>query len=165
MNVLFLLVGLGLNRLNLYAANDCVSGPAKSVSSVASDSLSSSCSCSRSEVYSSSSGSGSVSDIKSSGSAVDLGKPLFPVSKPSSGCVASVNSGESGRVASHSVRSGVSDRVNSRSSSSSGSSASMNGSSLEAELSSEFNPKVPRRLVSLDVVVSEFIGSKFRYVA
>ena len=39
----------------------------------------------------------------------------------------------------------------------SGSSASMNTCSLEAELSSEFMPKVPRRLRSLVVVVSIFI--------
>ena len=60
-------------------------------------------------------------------------------------------------------RSSVS-RVNSRSGSSSKSSTSMNGSSLEAELSSEFNPKVPCCLIGLDVVVSKFVGSKFRYV-
>ena len=53
---------------------------------------------------------------------------------------------------------------NSWSSSSSKSSASMNGNSLDAELSSEFNPKVPHRLIGLDVVVSKFLGSKFRYV-
>ena len=41
---------------------------------------------------------------------------------------------------------------------------SANGRSLEAELVSESKPKVPRRLVGLDVVVSEFVGSKFRYV-
>ena len=72
------------------------------------DSLSSSCSCSGKGVYSSSSCSGSVSDVKSSGSAVSLGKPSFPVLRPSSGLVASVSSGESGRVASHSVCSSVS---------------------------------------------------------
>ena len=72
--------------------------------------------------------------------------------------------GESGRVASRSVRSGVSGLVDSWSSSSSGSSASTNGSSLEAELSSEFNPKVPHHLIGLDVVVSKFSGSKFWYV-
>ena len=134
------------------------------MSSVMRDVLSSSCSCSGSGVYSSSSGSGSVSDVKSSGSAVDLGKPMFPVSRPSSGRVASVNSGESGRVASHSVCSGVSGLVNSQSSSSSGSSASTNGNSLDAELSSEFNPKVPRHLIGLDIMVSKFLGSKFWYV-
>ena len=99
-----------------------------------------------------SSSSGSVSDIKSSDSAVSLGKPTFPVLKPSSGCVSSVVLGESGRVASHSVCSGVSGLVNSRSSCSSGSSASTKGSSLEAELVSESKPKVPRRLMGLDVV-------------
>ena len=59
-------------------------------------------------MYSSSSCSGSVSDVKSSGSAVSLGKPSFPVLRPSSGRVASVDSGESDRVASRSVCSGVS---------------------------------------------------------
>ena len=59
-------------------------------------------------MYSSSSGLGSVSDIKSPGSAVSLGKPSFPVLRPSSGLVASVGSGESGRVASRSVCSSVS---------------------------------------------------------
>ena len=73
-----------------------------------SDSLSSSCSCSGKGVYSSSSCSGSVSNIESSGSAVSLGKPLFPVLRLSSGRVASVGSGESGRVASRSVCSSVS---------------------------------------------------------
>ena len=129
------------------------------------DVLSSSCSCSGSEVYSSSSGSSLGSDIKSFGSAVDLGKPMFPVSRPLSGRVASVDLGESGRVASHSVHSGVSDLVNSWSSSSSGSSASTKGGSLEAELSSEFNPKVPCRLIDLDVVVSKVLGSKVWYVS
>ena len=86
------------------------------------------------------------------------------LSRPSSGPVSSVGSGESGRVASHSVCSGVSGLVNSRSSSSSGSSASTKGSSLEAELLSEFNPKVPHCLIDLDIVVSKFVGSKFRYV-
>ena len=108
MNSLVFSVGIGSNRLNPYAANDCVSGPAKSVSSVMRDSLSLSCSCSGKGVYSSSSGSGSVSDVKSSGSAVSLGKPSFPVLRPLSGLVASVGLGESGRVASHSVCSGVS---------------------------------------------------------
>ena len=106
-----------------------------------------------------------MSDIKSSGSAVGLGKPMFPVPKPSSGRVASVVSGESGRVASRSVCSGVSGLVDSWSSSSSSSSESTKGSSLEAELSSEFNPNVPHHLMVLDVVVSKFIGSKFWYVA
>ena len=157
-------MGLGSNGLNPCAANNCVSGPAKSVSSVTRDSLSSSCSCSGKGVYSSSSGSGSRSDVKSFGSAVDMGKPSFPVSRPSSGRVASVGSGESGRVASRSVYSGVSGLVNSQSSCSSGSSASTKGSSLEAELSSEFNPKVPCRLIDQDVMVSRFVGSKFQYV-
>ena len=88
--------------------NDCERGPAISMSSVIKDVFSSSCSCSRSGVYSSSSGSGSISDVKSSGSAVSLGKPSFPVLRPSSGLVASVSSGESGRVASRSVCSSVS---------------------------------------------------------
>ena len=133
------------------------------MSSVMGDVLSSSCSCSGSGVYSSSSGSGSGSNVKSFGSAVSLGKPMFPVLKPSSGRVSLVDLGESGRVASRSV-SNVSGLVNSWSSSSSGSSASMKGSLLEAELLSEFNPKVPRRLIGLDVMVSKFAGSKFRYV-
>ena len=38
----------------------------------------------------------------------------------------------------------------------------MNGRSLEAELVSESKPKVPRRLIGLDVVVSKFVRSKFR---
>ena len=143
--------------------NDCERGPAISMSSVMRDVLSLSCSGSGSRVYSSSLGSGSVSDVKSSGSAVSLGKPLFPVLRPSSGLVASVGSGESGRVASRSVSS-VSGLINSRSSCPSGSSASTKGNSLEAELSSEFNPKVPRRQIDLDVVVSKFVGSKFCYV-
>ena len=63
-----------------------------SVSSVIKDVLSSSCS----GIYSSSSCSGLVSDVESSGSPVSLGKPSFPVLKPSSGRVASVGSGESG---------------------------------------------------------------------
>ena len=135
-----------------------------SISSVIKDVLSLSCSCSRSGVYSSSLGSGSGSDVKSFGSAVDLGKPMFLVSRPSSGRVSSVSSGESGQIASRSVCSGVSGLVNSWSSCSLGSSASTKGSSLEAELSSEFNPKGPRHLMGLDVVVSKFVGSKVRYV-
>ena len=75
-----------------------------SVSSVIKDVLSSSCS----GMYSSSSCSGSVSGIESSSSAVSLGKPSFPVLRPSSGLVASVGSGEGGRVASRSVCSSVS---------------------------------------------------------
>ena len=105
-----------------------------------------------------------MSNVKSLGSAVSVGKPSFPVLRPSSGRVSSVGSDESGRVTSCSVCSGVSGLVNSRSSCSSGSSVSMKGSSLEAELSSEFNPKVPRRQMDLDVMVSKFVGSKFRYV-
>ena len=62
-NSLVFSVGLGSNGLNPYAANDCVSGPARSVSSVMRDNLSSSCSCSGKGVYPSSSGSGSVSDV------------------------------------------------------------------------------------------------------
>ena len=108
MNSLVFSVGLGSNGLNPYAANDCVSGPAKFVSSVTRDSLSSSCSCSGKGVYSSSSCSGLVSDIESSGSAVSLGKPSFPVLRPSSGLVASVGSGESDRVVSRSMCSDVS---------------------------------------------------------
>ena len=125
--------------------------------------MSSSCSDSGSNVESSSSCSGSMSDIKSLGSAVDLGKPMFPVSRPSSGRVASVGSGESGRVASRSVCSGVSGQVDSWSSSSSRSSASTNGRLLEAELLSEFglSPKVPHHLVN---IVSEILGSKVRYI-
>ena len=132
--------------------NDCESGPAKSVSLVTRDALSLSCSCSGSEV-------------NSSGSAFDLGKPMSPVSKPSSVHVASVSSGESGRVASHSVHSGESGLVDSRSSSSSRSSASTNGNLLDAELSSEFNPKVPRHLIGLVIVVSKVLGSKFQYIS
>ena len=124
-----------------------------SVSSVIKDVLSSSCS----GIYSSSSCSGSVSDIISSSSAVSLGKPSFPVLRPLSGLVASVGSGESGRVTSRSVVLGVSGLGDSRS----GSSASKNTCSLEVELSSEFIPKVPRRLGVLDVVVSEFARSRF----
>ena len=63
MNSLVFSVGLGSNGLNPYAANDCVSGPAKSVSSVTRDNLSSACSCSGKGVYPSSSGSGSVSNV------------------------------------------------------------------------------------------------------
>ena len=144
--------------------NDCERGPAISMSSIVKDVLSSSCSCSGSVVYSSSSGSGLMSGVKSSGSAVNLGKPSFPVLRPLSGLVASVSLGESGRVASHSVCSSVSGLVNSRSSCSSGFSASTNGRSLEAELVSESKPKVPRHLIGLDVVVSKFAGSKFHYI-
>ena len=41
---------------------------------------------------------------------------------------------------------------------------SANGRSLEAELVSESKPKVPCRLIGLDVVVSGFVRSKFRYI-
>ena len=71
-----------------------------------------------------------------------------------SGLVSSVGSGKSDRVASCSANSGVSGLGDSRS----GSSASTKICSLDAELSSEFIPKVPRRLF-LDVVVSRFRGS------
>ena len=149
-NVLVFWVGLGSNRLNPYATNDWVSSSVGSMSSVASDTFSSACS-------------GSGSDVESSSSAVSLGKPMFPVPRPSSGRVASVNSGESGQVASNSIGSGVNGWVDSQSGSSK-SSASMKGNSLDVELESEFNPKVPHRLVGLDNVVAKVPRSKFQYI-
>ena len=41
----------------------------------------------------------------------------------------------------------------------------MNGRSPEAELVSESKPKVPHRLIGLDIVVSKFVGSRFRYIS
>ena len=58
----------------------------------------------------------------------------------------------------------MSSKVDSQSGSSSISSASTNGNLLEAELLSEFNLKVPCRLIDLDVVVSKVLGSNVQYV-